>query len=57
MITQLLKGVIGQEDILRYYNASRTYIDMPHAIRGCVHYYKEMCIRDRLNSFFELIPP
>ena len=40
MITQLLKGVIGQDEILRYYNASLTYIEMPHAIRGCVHYYK-----------------
>ena len=40
MITQLLKGVIGQDEILRYYNASLTYIEMPCAIRGCVHYYK-----------------
>lgn len=40
MIIQLLKGVIGQDDILRYYNASLTYIEMPQTIRGCVHYYK-----------------
>ena len=40
MITQLLKGVIGQDEILRYYNASLTYIEMPCTIRGCVHYYK-----------------
>lgn len=40
MLIQLLKGVIGQDDILRYYNASLTYLEMPCAIRGCVHYYK-----------------
>ena len=40
MIKQLLEGVIGQEEILRYYNATITYIDMPSNIRGCVHYYK-----------------
>ena len=40
MIKELLKGVIGQEDILNYYNATITYIDMPIRIRGCVHCYK-----------------
>ena len=40
MIKQLLEGVIGQQDILNYYNATITYIDMPSNIRGCVHYYK-----------------
>ena len=40
MIKQLLEGVIGQQDILNYYNATITYIEMPFNIRGCVHYYK-----------------
>ena len=40
MIKQLLEGVIGQQDILNYYNATITYIKMPSNIRGCVHYYK-----------------
>ena len=42
MIKQLLEGVIGQDEILRHYNATITYIDMPSNIRGCVHYYKEI---------------
>ena len=40
MLEQLLEGVIGQDEILRYYNATLTYIEMPSSIRGCVHYYK-----------------
>ena len=40
MIKQLLEGVIGQQDILNYYNATITYIEMPFNIRGCVQYYK-----------------
>lgn len=40
MIKQLLEGVIGQDDILNYYNATISYIDMPDTIRGLVHYYK-----------------
>ena len=40
MLEQLLEGVIGQEDVLRYYNATLTYIKMPSSVRGCVHYYK-----------------
>lgn len=40
MIKQLLEGVIGQQDILNYYNATITYIEMPFNIRGCVHYYR-----------------
>ena len=40
MIKQLLEGVIEQQDILNYYNAKITYIDIPLNIKGCVHYYK-----------------
>ena len=40
MLEQLLEGVIGQEDVLRYYNATLTYIKMPSSVRGCVHYYR-----------------
>lgn len=40
MIKELLKGVINQDEILNYYNATITYIDMPIRIRGCVHYYR-----------------
>ena len=40
MIKELLRGGIGQEEILNYYNATITYIDIPITIRGCVHYYK-----------------
>lgn len=40
MLEQLLKGVIGQDDILNYYNATLTFTQMPRSIRGCVHYYR-----------------
>lgn len=40
MIKELLKGVINQDEILNYYNATITYIEMPISIRGCVHYYR-----------------
>mgnify|MGYP002520563076 FL=1 len=40
MIKELLKGVIGQDEILNYYNATITYVEMPITIRGCVHCYK-----------------
>ena len=40
MLKQLLEGVINQDDILSYYNATLTYLDLPSSIRGCVHYYK-----------------
>lgn len=39
-IKQLLLEEIGQTDILSYYNASVTYIELPMYIRGFVHYYK-----------------
>lgn len=40
MIKELLKGVIGQDELLNYYNATITYVDMPIRIKGCVHCYK-----------------
>ncbi len=54
MIKELLRGVIGQEEILNYYNATITYIDMPTTIRGCVHYYKGMydiLINEKLSYY------
>jgi Zn-dependent peptidase ImmA (M78 family) len=54
MIKELLRGVIGQEEILNYYNATITYIDMPITIRGCVHYYKGMydiLINEKLSYY------
>lgn len=40
MIKELIKGVIGQDELLNYYNATITYVDMPIRIKGCVHCYK-----------------
>ena len=54
MIKELLRGGIGQEEILNYYNATITYIDMPITIRGCVHYYKGMydiLINEKLSYY------
>lgn len=54
MIKQLLEGVIGQDEILRDYNATITYIDMPSNIRGCVHYYKgiyDILINKKLSYY------
>lgn len=54
MIKQLLEGVIGQDEILRHYNATITYIDMPSNIRGCAHYYKgiyDILINKKLSYY------
>lgn len=40
MIKELIKGVIGQDELLNYYNATITYVDMPIRVKGCVHCYK-----------------
>ena len=40
MIKELIKGGIGQDELLNYYNATITYVDMPIRIKGCVHCYK-----------------
>lgn len=40
MIKQLLEGVIGQEEILNYYNANITYENLPNYIRGFVFEHK-----------------
>lgn len=40
MIKLLLNNEIDIEDVLRYYNANISYIDLPLSIRGCVYYYK-----------------
>lgn len=45
MIKQLLEGVIGQEDILNYYNSTIIYKKLPNSVRGYVFYYKNInCI-------------
>ena len=36
MIRQLLEGVIGQDDILNYYNATIFYKNLPTKVRGYV---------------------
>ena len=40
MLKELIKGDIGQEEILRYYNATITYKPMGKGIYGFVFYYK-----------------
>lgn len=53
MIKQLLEGVIGQDEVLNYYNATITYIDMPKGINGFVHYYKgiyDILINKKLSN-------
>ena len=36
----LLTGEITQQDLLRYYNASIIYEELPQGINGCVDYYR-----------------
>lgn len=36
----LLTGEITQQDLLRYYNASIIYEELPIGINGCVDYYR-----------------
>ena len=40
MIKLLLDNEIDIDEVLRYYNANISYIDLPLSIRGCVYYYK-----------------
>ena len=40
MISQLLMGVIGQQEILNWYNVNISYIELPSYIHGFVFYYK-----------------
>lgn len=40
MIKLLLNNEIDIDEVLRYYNANVSYIDLPLSIRGCVYYYK-----------------
>lgn len=40
MLEQLLKGVIGQQEVLIYYNATLLYKILPNEIRGYVFYYR-----------------
>lgn len=35
-IKEMLQGVIGQEDLLNYYNVSLSYEVLPHGVRGFV---------------------
>ncbi len=45
MIRQLLEGVIGQDDILNYYNATILYRRLPVKVRGYVISYRNInCI-------------
>ena len=45
MINQLLKGVIGQNEILNYYNATIINKDLPNEVNGFVFYYRDIyCI-------------
>ena len=39
---ELLSGEITQNDLLNYYNASITYIELPNKINGCVFSYKNI---------------
>lgn len=40
MLKELLRGIIGQNDLLNYYNANITYIKLPKGIYGFVFNYK-----------------
>lgn len=45
MLEQLLEGVIGQDDILNYYNATIFYKDLPIIVRGYVMSHRNInCI-------------
>lgn len=41
-IYNLLKGEITQKDLLNYYNANITYIDLPDNIEGFIFCYKDI---------------
>ena len=45
MINQLLRGVIGQNEILNYYNATIINKNLPSEVNGFVFYYRDVyCI-------------
>ena len=39
-IYNLLKGEISQKELLNYYNACITYIELPNKVNGLVYQYK-----------------
>lgn len=39
---ELISGEITQNDLLNYYNATITYIELPTKINGCVFPYKNI---------------
>lgn len=41
-IYNLLKGEITQKDLLNYYNANITYIELPDTINGFIFCYKDI---------------
>ena len=52
-IENLIRGEVTQSDLLNYYNATITYIDMPKGINGFVHYYKgiyDILINKKLSN-------
>lgn len=42
MINSLLKGEISFDEVLHYYNANISYIDLPERINGFVFSYKDI---------------
>lgn len=53
-IVDLLKKNITQQDLLNYYNATITYIELPPKIDGFVHQYKgifNIFIKDSLSYY------
>lgn len=41
-IIDLLNKEITQQELLNYYNATITYVDLPRKIDGCVFQYKDI---------------
>ena len=45
MLKLLLKGVMDQQEILNYYNATLLYKELPEEVKGYVFYYRDIyCI-------------
>ena len=53
-IYNLLKGEISQKELLNYYNANITYIDLPDYVNGFIFQYKDIFnifINDNLSYY------
>lgn len=55
MIKELLMGVITQQEILNYYNATLLFKELPNEVNGYVFYYRGIycIIVDKNRSYYK----